>query len=203
MTNDQTNGEAGAEKAPTPVESAAAMRAALAENRGWFTGLGIMLIVLGALAIVFPFLSGIAVTVLVGWLILIGGILQILHAFSVKKWGGFLLSLLIGVVYLLAGGWLAVVPAAGMVTLTILLSAAFLVQGGIETVMAFRIRDHKGWAWMLVSGVIALLVGALIFAELPSSAGWAIGLLTGVNMMSSGFAFVFLARAAEGENATA
>ncbi|WP_265519832.1 HdeD family acid-resistance protein [Nitratireductor luteus] len=182
---------------PTPSDRLPEqMRAALVENRKWFTMLGVLLIVLGALAILFPFVTGIAVTVFIGWLIFIGGIAQIVHTFSVKKWGGFLLSLLIGVVYVLAGGWLALAPVSGIVTLTILLSAAFLVQGGIETVMAFRIRDHEGWVWMLLSGIVALVVGALIFAELPSSAGWAIGLLTGINMISSGFAFFFLARAA-------
>lgn len=187
MTNNATQ--------TSPQTMAAQMQASLAENRKWFTGLGILLIILGALAIIFPFITGIAVTVLVGWLIFIAGIGQIVHAFSVKKWGGFLLSLLIGILYVLTGGWLALVPIAGIVTLTILLSAAFLVQGGMETVMAFRIREHNGWVWMLISGIIALIVGALIFAGLPSSAGWAIGLLTGINMMSSGFAFFFLARA--------
>lgn len=167
---------------------------AISENRWAFTLLAVLLIVFGLLAIIFPFMSGIAVTVLVGWLLFIGGIVQIVHAFSVKKWGGFLLSLLVGALYVFTGGWIAFFPLAGIITLTVLLSIAFLVQGVLETVMAFRLRDHKEWGWMLASGIIAIVVGGLIFAELPSSAAWAIGLLTGINLMSSGFAFLFIAQ---------
>jgi uncharacterized membrane protein HdeD (DUF308 family) len=171
--------------------------AAVAENRTWFTILGILLIVLGAIAIAFPFVTTIAAKIFLGWLFLIGGIVQIIHAFSTQRWSEFLLNLLIGVLYLLAGAWLAFFPLAGIFTLTVLLAAMFIVQGALEFGMAFRMRPQQGWVWMLVAGIVAVLAGLLILAELPSSAVWAIGLLVGINMIVAGCAYLFLPMAAE------
>jgi uncharacterized membrane protein HdeD (DUF308 family) len=158
--------------------------------------LGILLIVLGVVAILFPFLTTIAAKLVLGWLFLFGGIVQIIHAFSAHRWSAFFLSLLVGVVYVLAGGWLVFFPLAGILTLTVLLAAMFIVEGALEIGMAFRIRPQEGWVWMLVSGIVAVAVGLLIIAQLPTSAIWAIGLLVGINMISSGWAYFFLALAA-------
>jgi len=182
--------------------SQAANDAALAEARrqitdnwGWFLALGIVLIAAGAAAIAFPLLSTVATKIALGWIFLIAGALIVVHAFSSRRWQGFLLGLLIGALYLVAGGWLAFTPFAGMVALTILLAALFLAEGVLEVIMAVRVRPHEGWGWLLVSGVVAIAVGVLIAAELPSSAAWAIGLLTGINLLSSGVSFVALALA--------
>jgi uncharacterized membrane protein HdeD (DUF308 family) len=83
-------------------------------------------------------------------------------------------------------------PATGIITLTIFLAAFFIVQGILECGMAFRMRPQSGWGWMLFSGIIALLLGILIFAGLPGTALWAIGLLVGINLLSSGIAYLFL-----------
>jgi len=120
----------------------------------------------------------------------------LIHAFSIKEWRGFLLELLIGVLYLVAGGWLAFFPFTGIITLTILLAALFLAEGVLEVIMAVRVRPHEGWAWLLLSGLVAVAVGLLIAYELPSSAAWAIGLLAGVNLLSTGVSFIVLALAA-------
>jgi uncharacterized membrane protein HdeD (DUF308 family) len=103
--------------------------------------------------------------------------------------------LLIGLLYLAAGGYLAFLPFSGIITLTILLAALFIAEGVLEVIMAFRVRPHEGWGWLLLSGLVAIAVGVLIAMQLPSSATWAIGLLTGVNLLSTGFGFVFLALA--------
>lgn len=177
----------------TPQTPAAALvEGAIAENRTWFIVLGIVLILLGIVAIVFPFMSTIAVKIMVGWLFLIGGIVQIVHAFSTQKWSSFFLNLLVGILYLVAGGWLAFFPLTGIITLTIFLAAFFIVQGILECGMAFRMRPQSGWGWMLFSGIIALLLGILIFAGLPGTALWALGLLVGINLLSSGIAYLFL-----------
>ncbi len=176
--------------------SMAMVQAAIAENRKWFMVLGLALIILGAIAIAFPFVTTIAAKIFLGWVFLIGGIVQIFHAFSTQKWSEFLLTLLIGLVYLLAGAWLAFLPLAGILTLTAFLAAMFILQGALEAGMAVRMRPREGWAWMLLAGIIGIAVGVLIIAELPSSATWAIGLLVGINMISSGFAYFFLAMAA-------
>jgi len=174
----------------------AAMQTAISEHKGWFYFLGILLIVLGVAAIAFPFVTTIAVKIFIGWLFLIGGVLQIVHAFSTRAWSEFLLDLLIGVLYLVVGGWLAFFPLTGIITLTLLLALLFIIEGIVELGIAFRIRPHRGWVWMLLSGIVAIAVGVLLIANLPSSAAWAIGLLVGINLIFSGFAYLFLPMAA-------
>ena len=178
------------------------VQAAVAENRTWFIILGLLLIILGLISIAFPFVTTIAAKTFLGWLFLIGGIIQIVHAFSTPRWSQFFLNLLIGAIYVIAGGWLAFFPLAGIIALTAFLAGMFIVQGVLECGMAFRMRPQAGWVWMLISGLIAVIAGVLIFERLPSSAIWAIGLLVGINMLSSGLAYVFLALAAGKDTST-
>lgn len=167
----------------------------VAEHWTWFLVLGIVLLAAGVAAIAFPWISTIAAKIALGWIFLLGGAVLVIHAFSARQWSGFLLGLLVGVLYLVAGGYLAFLPFAGILTLTILLAALFLAEGVLEVIMAFRVRPHEGWGWLLLSGLVAIAVGALIALQLPSSATWAIGLLAGINMLSTGWGFVFLALA--------
>jgi uncharacterized membrane protein HdeD (DUF308 family) len=176
--------------------SETSIQAAVSENRTWFIVLGILLIILGIAAISFPLLTTIATKIFLGWLFLIGGVVQIIHAFSTRQWSEFFFDLLIGVLYLIAGGWLAFFPLTGILTLTVLLAALFIALGVLEAGMAFRMRPHAGWVWMLISGIAALAVGVLILAHLPSSAAWAIGLLVGIKLIMSGFAYLFIPMAA-------
>jgi len=173
----------------------AAARRAIAERWGWFLTIGIVLALAGVAAIAFPLVSTIAAKVALGWIFLVSGALLAVHAFSVQQWRGFLLSLLLGALYLVAGGWLAFFPFTGIVTLTILLAALFLVEGVLEVVMAVRVRPHEGWGWLMLSGLVAIAVGVLIAYELPSSAEWAIGLLAGINLLSTGISFILVALA--------
>jgi len=178
------------------IEAAVAeARRQIAEHWGWFLALGIFLIIAGVAAILFPLLSTIATKIVLGWIFLVSGALLVVHAFSAQKWSGFFWGLLLGLLYLVAGGWLAFFPFTGIITLTLLLAALFLAEGVLEVIMAFRVRPHEGWGWLLLSGLVAVAVGLLIAAELPSSAVWAIGLLTGINLLSSGVSFIVLALA--------
>jgi uncharacterized membrane protein HdeD (DUF308 family) len=185
-----------AQQSTSPSSPADLAQVTIAEDRTWFMILGLALIVLGIVAVAFPFLTTVAVKIFLGWLFLISGIVQIFHAFSTQKWSAFFFNLLVGALYLVAGAWLAFLPLTGIITLTVLLAAMFIIQGLLEAGMAMRLRPHAGWTWMLIAGLVALTVGALIFAELPSSAVWAIGLLVGVKMITSGWAYFFLALAA-------
>jgi uncharacterized membrane protein HdeD (DUF308 family) len=180
----------------TQQTTSVSMPAVIAEHRTWFTILGVLLIILGLVAVAFPFLTTIAAKIFLGWLFLIGGIVQIVHAFSTQRWSEFFLDLLIGVLYVVVGAWLAFFPLTGILTLTIVLALMFIIQGALELGMAFRMRPGQGWGWMLFAGIVAILVGLLILAELPSSAVWAIGLLVGINMIVSGFAYLLLPMAA-------
>ena len=188
----------------TDIESAIeAARAQIKQNWGWFLALGIVFVLAGLAAIAFPLLSTIATKIALGWIFLAGGVLMILHAFSASGWRGFLLGLLIGILYVVAGGWLAFFPFTGIITLTILLAALFLAEGVLEVIMAFRVRPHEGWAWLLLSGLVAVAVGVMIAMQLPSSAAWAIGLLTGINLLMTGASFIALALAGRRSQAVA
>jgi uncharacterized membrane protein HdeD (DUF308 family) len=180
----------------TDIESAIeAARAQIKRNWGWFLALGIVFALAGLAAIAFPLLSTIATKIFLGWIFLAGGVLMILHAFSAPGWRGFLLGLLIGILYVVAGGWLAFFPFTGIITLTLLLAALFLAEGVLEVIMAWRVRPHEGWGWLLLSGLVAAAVGIMIAMGLPSSATWAIGLLTGINLLMTGASFIALALA--------
>jgi uncharacterized membrane protein HdeD (DUF308 family) len=170
-------------------------RKLIADKWGWFLALGIVLIVAGLAAIAFPLLSTIATKIVLGWLFLIGGVMMILHAFNAPAWQGFLWSLLIGILYAVAGGYLAFFPLTGLLTLAILLAALFIAEGVFEVIMALRVRPHEGWGFLLLSGIAALLVGVLIAMDLPGSAVWALGLLVGINLLFSGWSYIFLAMA--------
>jgi len=173
----------------------AEIRRQVAAHWGWFLALGLVLVVAGIAAIAFPLFSTVAVKIALGWVFLVGGIVMIVHAFSASHWRGLIWEVLLGTLYTVAGAYLAFFPLTGIITLTILLAAMFIVEGGLEISLALRVRPHEGWGWLLVSGLIAVAVGLLIALGLPSSAAWAIGLLAGINLISTGWGFLFLALA--------
>ena len=175
----------------------AAMQATISENKGWFYFLGILLVILGIAAVAFPFVTTIAAKVFLGWLFLIAGIVQVFHAFSTRTWSAFFLDLLIGVLYVIAGAWLAFFPLTGIITLTFLLAVMFILHGVLQGTIALNIRPYVGWIWMLLAGIVGVVVGVLLILKLPSSATWAIGLLVGTNLIMSGVAFLFLPNAAK------
>jgi uncharacterized membrane protein HdeD (DUF308 family) len=170
-----------------------AMMAAIADNWGWFLALGIVLIVLGLLAIVSPLSMTFAAEQFFGWLILFGGLIQAVVSWRAKSWGGFVVELLIGLFYVLGGIALVSNPLTGIFTLTLVLIVLFIADGIFQTALAIRLRPTPGWGWMLASGVASLLVGMMIWAQLPSSALWAIGLLVGIKLIVNGWNFVTMA----------
>jgi uncharacterized membrane protein HdeD (DUF308 family) len=176
---------------------AGTMPAVVSEHRMWFMILGVVLVIVGIVAILFPLLTTIVAKIFLGWLFLVGGVVQVVHAFYTQKWSAFFFDLLIGILYVVVGAWFAFFPLTGIITLTIVLAAMFVVEGVLEIAMAFRIRPRDGWVWMLISGIIAIAAGVLVFAGLPSTATWAIGLLVGVNILASGFSYIFLASTAK------
>jgi uncharacterized membrane protein HdeD (DUF308 family) len=102
---------------------------------------------------------------------------------------------LVGILYAVVGAYLAFFPLTGLLTLAILLSVMFIAEGVFEVIQAVRVRPHEGWGFLLLSGLAALAVGVLIALSLPSSAEWALGLLAGINLLFSGWSYVFLALA--------
>jgi uncharacterized membrane protein HdeD (DUF308 family) len=172
---------------------AAEIRHYVANHKVWFVVLGVLLLLAGTAAIAFPYVSTIATKIALGWLFLATGAVNVLHAFGTRGWRAFVLNFLIGLLFLAAGGYLAFFPEAGILTLTILVAALFIAEGYLEIMMAIRLQPDRGWAWVLLSGVLAVAAGVLIGLELPDSSAWTIGLLTGINLLASGLSFVLLA----------
>jgi uncharacterized membrane protein HdeD (DUF308 family) len=165
----------------------------VSQYRTWFMILGVALIVLGIIAVIFPLATTIAVKVFLGWIILIGGLVTAFHAFSTQKWSAFLYNLLVGLLYVIVGAWLAFLPLSGVITLTVLLAMLFILQGVLQAALAFRLKPHDGWGWILVAGLVAIAAGFMLITGLPSTATWAIGLLAGISMISSGWAYLSIA----------
>jgi uncharacterized membrane protein HdeD (DUF308 family) len=167
--------------------------AQIAEYWVWYLFLGIVLVLGGCAAIAFPHLSTIAAKIALGWIFLVSGVVTIVHAFSAGEWRGFFLNLLIGILYVAAGAYLAFLPLTGILTLTVLVAALFVADGVLEVIMAFRIRSHRGWVWVLFSGLVAVAAGVLIALQLPSSATWVLGVLVGIKLIFAGWSFIALA----------
>jgi len=170
--------------------------ARIAEHWVAYLILGIVLVLAGMAAIAFPFLSTIAAKIALGWIFVFSGAAIIIHAFSAGDWSGFFWNLLIGLLHLVVGGYLALLPLTGILTLTLLIAALLIADGVLEMAMALRIRPHEGWGWVLLSGLVAIAAGLLIALQLPSSATWTLGLIIGIKMIFAGWSFITLALAA-------
>lgn len=162
----------------------------------WFMIYGIALIVLGAVAIIAPGIATLAVEVMIGWLLLIGGIFGVVAALTGSSAApGFWWSLITAVLYVLAGIALLWSPLAGALTLTIILAAYLLAAGIAKIVLALRYKDAMAgaWGWMLFSGILDAALAVIIIAGLPLAALWVLGLLVGINLLFTGVALVMAA----------
>jgi uncharacterized membrane protein HdeD (DUF308 family) len=156
---------------------------------------GVVLLILGLAAVVIPPLATLAVTMLFGWLFLLSGVMGLITTFWMRQAPGFWWALVSAVLGIVVGALLLALPVSGAFSLTIVLVAFFIIEGVASIMFAL---DHKRelsgrWGWMLVSGLVDLVLGAMIFAGLPSTAAWAIGLLVGINMVFGGTALIAMA----------
>jgi uncharacterized membrane protein HdeD (DUF308 family) len=159
---------------------------------------GIILLLLGVAAIVVPPLAGIGITILLGWLFLIGGVAGLVATFGARHAPGVWWSLLSALVALVAGLSLLWNPLAGLVTLTYVLIAYFVFDGVLSIVHAIEHRREQSgrWEWMLLSGVIDLVLASIILSGLPGAFAWALGLLVGIDLIFSGTSLVAMSIAA-------
>ena len=159
---------------------------------------GVVLLVLGMLAIVVPPLATLGITIFIGWLLLVSGVVGLFMTFATRGLPGFWWSLVSGLLGVVAGLVLLVWPVSGAVSLTLVLTAFFIVEGVASIMYAL---DHKRqlsgrWGLMLLSGVIDLVLAAVILAGLPGTALWALGVLVGINMVFGGVSLIGLGLAA-------
>jgi uncharacterized membrane protein HdeD (DUF308 family) len=162
------------------------------KNATWLIVLGVLTVILGILAITSPYISGMAVTLFIGGLLAFMGVLQIIAAFKSGHWGSGIVGTLIGLLSIGAGLLMIFRPTIGMASLTLFLAAYFLVDGIFEVITAFKMRPEKGWGWMLFNGIIAGLLGFLLWRQWPFSGSYAIGLLFGIHILLSGIVMIVL-----------
>lgn len=170
--------------------------AAAKKVTGWFIAMAVLFIILGILAIIEPGVAGLAVTLLVGWLLIFGGVAHFVTAFKGGGTKQVLWQVLIGIVYLIGGYYFVTHPIMGIGTLTLLLAGIILAEGVIEIVAYFRTRLVGGSWWLLLNGIVTVLLGCLIWFHWPSSSVWAIGILVGVNLLTTGISRLMFGLAA-------
>jgi uncharacterized membrane protein HdeD (DUF308 family) len=159
---------------------------------------GILLVILGLAAMIVPPLASLAVTIFLGWMFLISGIAGLALTFWARQMPGFWWSLISAVLALVAGIVLLARPMQGTLTLTIVVGAYFLAEGVATIMYALEHRRElsERWSWMLFSGLLDILIAAMIITGLPGSAEWAIGLLVGINLLFGGASLIGMALAA-------
>jgi uncharacterized membrane protein HdeD (DUF308 family) len=187
--------------ASTPPIEAASVQAAISEavrrHKGLFLFEGIVLTVLGVTAVVVPVLASIAATLFFGWIFLVSGIVGLFTTWHGRRVPGFWWSLLSALVGIAAGLLLLLWPTQGLFSLTSVLIAFLWVEGAVTIFYALEHRTGPGrWGYMLASGIVDLTLGIILFAGLPGTATWAIGLLIGINMFFGGWALILMALAA-------
>ena len=174
------------------------MSAAVREHWKAFLFEGILLSVIGLAAMIVPPLASLAVTIFLGWMFLVSGVAGLFVTYWARNMPGFWWSLISAALAVLAGGVLLARPMQGVLTLTIVIGAYFLAEG-VATIMYSleHRRELSGrWSWLLVAGVMDIIIAFFIIAGLPGSAGWAIGLLVGINLLFGGATLIGMALAA-------
>lgn len=182
----------------TPGESGRAQAInALAEDVRskwiWFLLLGIVLIVLGGIALGNLLVATIATVYYIGALILVAGVVQIVHAFQVKEWGNFFIWLLSGLFYAVAGFLAFYNPLLTSVALTLVLGVSLIVAGALRIWTGISARPRSGWGWLVAAGVLALIVGAVIMVRWPVNSVYLIGLILAIELIFEGWSFVAVA----------
>jgi len=172
-----------------------AVTAGVHRATSWSIVLSVLMLATGVLAIFVPMIAGIAVTALVGWLLLFSGALHLAFAWRGGHAGAVLWEILIGLAYGAIGFYLIAQPVAGLATLTLAIAIYLFVEGVLEFALSFQLRPAPGTGWLLVDGIVTLLLAAMIWATWPSSSAWVVGTLVGISMLFSGITRLMLSLA--------
>lgn len=172
-----------------------ALNEGLRQGRKWLLISGWLAVIAGTVAIVVPAVASVTVAIFIGWMLLFGAVFLLIDAFAVRDIWRMLMRLLLAFIAGAAGLSLLLAPLRGTYTLTVLLVLWFAVTGVMRIAVAIAERGTPGAGWMGANGVITLLLGILIGAELPESSDWAIGLLVGIDFLFYGFGAIAAASA--------
>jgi uncharacterized membrane protein HdeD (DUF308 family) len=161
---------------------------------GWFLALGILFIILGAVCVIGDVSATFATVLVFGWLLLVSGVFALIHGFRTHTWSGFLLSLLSALFRGFTGYLLIRYPAAGAVSLTLILASFFIVGGLFRAIGAGMLKLPR-WGWSVFSGIVSLVLGVMLLAQMPVSSIWFIGFAIGLDLIVDGASLIGLATA--------
>ncbi|MEX0999752.1 MAG: DUF308 domain-containing protein [Thermodesulfobacteriota bacterium] len=170
--------------------SGTSMVQSLKANRGWLLVLGMAYVILGWVAIGYPMAATIAIEILLGYILLVGGAISVVGSFFSGNWKNLILILLSGILYIFVGFLLVTNMKEGVITLTLLLAAFLLVEGIFKIIQAFQIQTAQNWIWILISGIASVILAIMIWAEFPQSSAFVIGLLVGIYFLINGFSMI-------------
>lgn len=159
---------------------------------GWFLALGILLVLLGTFALFFVPAATVATVMVFGWFMVISGIIETVHAFRIRRWGGFFLHLIGGILGVAIGLIVVFHPLAGALAWTLLFASFFTVIGLFRLITAARLRYDR-WGWAAFDGAVTLALGIMLLLGFPWSGLWFLGLALGISMILRGWSYVMLA----------
>lgn len=162
---------------------------------GWSLGIGIALVIVGIIAFLTPVVAAGAFTIALGVLLIAGAGAMLAHAWSTRGQSGTLLTTVLGGIGALAGIIMVLNPFTGILALAVFAAVYFLFSGFLKLLIAFNNRPHYNWGYMAFSGVLAIILGFIVFLSLPSGAAWVIGVLVGIDFIFGGLSMVMLANA--------
>ena len=157
---------------------------------GWIVALGIVYLITGLIALGSVVMATVASVLVVGVMMIVAGVAEVFSAFQVKGWGKFLLWVLLGVLYIVAGFVTFENPLLAAALLTLVLGAALVASGIMRIVLAFGMQHETPWIWVVLSGVITLLIGVVILAHWPVSSLFVLGLFLGIDLVMAGAGWI-------------
>jgi uncharacterized membrane protein HdeD (DUF308 family) len=163
---------------------------------GWSIAISLLVILAGILAIALPVAAGIAVNIVVAWLLVFCGVAHLVFGWHLRAIGGVIWQMLLGALYIGIGVYLLIHPVAGLVTLTLALAIYLFAEGLLELMLSFQIRPRQGWGWLLLDGIVTLILAVMIWRTWPASTEWVLGTLVGISMIFSGASRLMLSLAA-------
>ena len=171
----------------------ASPRSPLADGWAWLLLYGALALIGGLLALVHPFAASLTVVTFAAMGFVLAGALKMVYARRIRETGAYVVSLALGALFILLGAALWLNPLAGLMSLTALVAVGFVLIGIAKTAFALQLRELRGAGWVLVSGLLTLILGVMIFANFPYAAATVLGLLLGIELISTGVAFVVAA----------
>jgi uncharacterized membrane protein HdeD (DUF308 family) len=165
----------------------------LRRSWGWLLALGILFVILGCVGISQVVGLTLVSVMFFGVLLIIAGVFQLIDVFKYRQWKGMVIHGLIGVLYLIGGALIIHDPVLASSLITVMIAWILIVVGIARFVMAIALRDAKGWGWLLLAGITAIILGVLILMQWPWSGLWVIGLFIAIELLVNGWTYIFLA----------